>query len=182
MRIRRRGGEGGILNSKSEFNRSHITRLTLPEKPPPTVVSGNQDPVEWELSTEGSGMEVVRSSKPTLSTQVKRQGETPRKNAKRMKYEVISDKWGIQGDVGVWEAPGDDSPSPHEVIDPHPLPQRTCGRLRGSRKVSPKTELLEIPCVRQIAKKVMRYRLGEISPSSLMLDPPPSPEGLPGPC
>ena len=32
VRIRRRGGEGGILNSKGEFNRCQITRLTLGEE------------------------------------------------------------------------------------------------------------------------------------------------------
>ena len=32
VRIRRRGGEGAILNSKGEFNRSHIPRLVLEEK------------------------------------------------------------------------------------------------------------------------------------------------------
>ena len=32
VRIRRRGGEGAILNSKGEFNRSHILRLVLEEK------------------------------------------------------------------------------------------------------------------------------------------------------
>ena len=32
VRIRRRGGEGCILNSKSEFNRSYIPRLQLEDK------------------------------------------------------------------------------------------------------------------------------------------------------
>ena len=31
VRIRRRGGEGAVLNSKSEFNRSRIPRLVLEE-------------------------------------------------------------------------------------------------------------------------------------------------------
>ena len=32
VRIRRRGGEGRILNSKAEYNRSHIPRLQLEEE------------------------------------------------------------------------------------------------------------------------------------------------------
>ena len=34
VRIRRRGGEGAILNSKAEFNRCHIPRLQLEEEEP----------------------------------------------------------------------------------------------------------------------------------------------------
>ena len=33
VKIRRRGGEGSVLNSKGEFNRCKITRLTLGELP-----------------------------------------------------------------------------------------------------------------------------------------------------
>ena len=32
VRIRRRGGEGSILNSKSEYNRCHIPRLRVEDK------------------------------------------------------------------------------------------------------------------------------------------------------
>ena len=32
VRIRRRGGEGSILNSKAEFNRSYVPRLALVEE------------------------------------------------------------------------------------------------------------------------------------------------------
>ena len=32
VRIRRRGGEGAVLNSKAEFNRCYIPRLRLEEK------------------------------------------------------------------------------------------------------------------------------------------------------
>ena len=36
VRIRRRGGEGALLNSKGEFNRSKIPRLTIQEELAPT--------------------------------------------------------------------------------------------------------------------------------------------------
>ena len=48
VRVRRRGGLGSILNSKSEYNRCHITRLRVEEKE-------EQDLREQEMVNRGSG-------------------------------------------------------------------------------------------------------------------------------
>ena len=45
VRIRRRGGEGAILNSKAEFNRCHIPRLQMEEEEP----EGAREESEQEL-------------------------------------------------------------------------------------------------------------------------------------
>ena len=48
VRIRRRGGEGAILNSKSEYNRCHIPRLQLEEEEP----EGARDTLEQDLAKQ----------------------------------------------------------------------------------------------------------------------------------
>ena len=48
VRIRRRGGEGAILNSKAEYNRCHIPRLQMEEEEP----EGARDLREQELAKQ----------------------------------------------------------------------------------------------------------------------------------
>ena len=101
--------------------------------------------------TPGEGGRLARTQPPTLSTQTKRvieQGE--RKNAKRLKHEVMGERWG-EGDR--WETPQwEPRPSPCDTESPSPLPQRKSGRPRGSHKDSPKQGFLKIPSVLPIAK------------------------------
>ena len=57
VRIRRRGGEGAILNSKAEYNRCHIPRLQMEEEEP----EGARDRMELELAkqAEEEQLEVI---------------------------------------------------------------------------------------------------------------------------
>ena len=54
VRIRRRGGEGNLLNSRSEYNRCKITRLSLPQTNPVPTASApaSQVPTEKENCQE----------------------------------------------------------------------------------------------------------------------------------
>ena len=58
IRIRRRGGEGGILNAKGEYNRCYITRLTLGEEvennPPLSNDEGEGELADSWLANQGA--------------------------------------------------------------------------------------------------------------------------------
>ena len=51
VRIKRRGGEDCLLNSKAEFNRCHITRLTLPQAG--SSGSAPSEPAKFQTANEG---------------------------------------------------------------------------------------------------------------------------------
>ena len=113
VRIRRRGGEGAILNSRGEFNRCHIPRLKLEEREQ-NEVTNNKDREQnkkmlreqdrcWEkdrILELGAGAVLGPSTSP-----VKRRGEdreqqevtmggAVKKRRKEWKYEVLEEGWG----------------------------------------------------------------------------------------
>ena len=106
--IRRRGGEGAILNSKGEFSRSYIPRLqVVPEEQGAennmreiTARTLKEQDVNWEQArTRELGNKAILGPK---SSPIKRhmeqggEGETPIKKSKRrrkLKHEVL-ENWG----------------------------------------------------------------------------------------
>ena len=114
VRIRRRGGEGAILNSKAEFNRCYIPRLRLEDKE--QIEEMEQKEIEqreaeirelddnqkqWELlRKEEKGAERRRIVKEQGGAIIRNQGkhkkEQGTKNTKRRKFELIGKDWGEQ--------------------------------------------------------------------------------------
>ena len=120
VRIRRRGGEGGILNSRSEYSRCRITRLTLgkgDEKENEKMSNEQDDGAEeyWGEQTEWSqGLLAKREEldkkgrkalgAPEKTTSKKRleeeggKGCTEKKRrSKKLKHSMIPEEWGEDG-------------------------------------------------------------------------------------
>ena len=113
VKISRRGGEGAILNAKGEYNRCHITRLTLEEPPPGSNKSegeGEQsqewireqgaawirDRMEQKKKEQEQGTRILGRGTKNLEKGSKRRGEPNqggRRNKKR-KYKLIDVQWG----------------------------------------------------------------------------------------
>ena len=118
VRIRRRGGEGAILNSKAEFNRCYIPRLQLgeldveqlerEEKEELQSISRELDEnlEDWdqrkaevrEHQRKSIGRSLGRSQKSIPTKQKKEQGAEKTSN-KRRKYELVKEGWGHQAEV-----------------------------------------------------------------------------------
>ena len=155
-RIRRRG-DGVILNSKAEYNRCHITRLTLPEvvtykeKKP----EGEEDkPGDWEGGMCGEGVhqaraQAVKNLESAQPTKRQNPGTELLPRAKKLRYNVVKEDWGEEDGGG--DMPGAESPSPW-VWEMPPLPQRTKGRIRKPRPKSPPELDFQKPVKVQIAK------------------------------
>ena len=117
IRIRRRGGLGSILNSKSEYNRCHIPRLRVEDKDEEEEreqrTSLEQDRLEEELSKEQTEWEkdktrsrdkerrqkamkignkgaTVKGAKRTQKTE----GSKAAPSSKRRKYALLGEDWG----------------------------------------------------------------------------------------
>ena len=114
VRIRRRGGEGAILNSRGEFNRSYIPRLMvkeedeekdrhlrIEEKKLRCRTLREQD-VTWEqLRREemGDGAKMGPTTSPVKRSKEQLEGGcegVPKKRRKKLKYEVLGADWGEQ--------------------------------------------------------------------------------------
>ena len=108
VRIRRRGGaEGGVLNSKSEFNRSHIPRMIVEveeddkkarrleleqaDKEEIERILENMD-LTWE-ERKSRARELAEKKRRRLSDIVE-EGAKPKKRRKKMKYTMVDDTWG----------------------------------------------------------------------------------------
>ena len=108
----RRGGAGAILNSKGEFNRSHIPRLVLEEKEENTKEQEEEQKSknkeldnwleDWEQNRNRNRRE-ERSSlatnlgKPTKKPGEKRELEQPEKVIKGKKRSLNMDSWTLSG-------------------------------------------------------------------------------------
>ena len=85
VRIRRRGGEGALLNSKGEFNRSHIPRLTIQEElPPEGALASRLEEQEKLIEKQGAVLKTWEQNKTRernladlskKGSQTKRRGE-----------------------------------------------------------------------------------------------------------
>ena len=147
VRIKRRGL---VLNSKSEYSRCQITRLTLEALEVPVPLETPVVLEEWETG-------VVRDTRrpvgdKTMSTKpLKRGGEQSDQpgSSKRARYSVMDDSWG-----GV-EAPLVKSPLKTPslgFLNHEQLPQRQSGRRRRKWTSLGKERVSEFPSVFQIAK------------------------------
>ena len=119
VRIRRRGREGSILNSKAEFNRCYIPRLKLEEQDIDKMEQQEQselnniderlkgDAAEWEqdknntreLDNRAYAKKLGRSKK---SLQVKNRLEEQSKEQKvnkTRKYEQVAPGWGVSTEI-----------------------------------------------------------------------------------
>ena len=118
--IRRRGGEGAILNSKAEFTRCYIPRLQLEEQDKleqmereekeqeeNTARELDEIQIQWEKKkNESKGAERKRIAKEqgkiqrsSQNKKKKEQGEEEqekKRSSKRRKYELVGAKWGEQ--------------------------------------------------------------------------------------
>ena len=109
VRIRRRGGAGQILNSKAEYNRCHIPRLTIEkededdrklrlekekaEKDEITMTLKDMDST-WELRKD---QERERAEKKRSRQEDQEQEDVVKKRTKRMKYTPLEKDWGEDG-------------------------------------------------------------------------------------
>ena len=138
VRIRRRGGAGMILNSKSEYDRCKIPRLVLEEDTSKEqeeiesrelqslLESLNEEEEEWgaakakersrelmKTNAELGPLEPVRATK-------REQEQTKGRKAKKLKYAVLGADWGR-------EKPNQEQPNkqPEQPQPPIPLPLHT---------------------------------------------------------
>ena len=113
VRIRRRGGEGGILNSKGEFNRCHIPRLRVEEVDTENLELADKEVREQEMITlreqddEWERKRVRELGKnalmgPTTSPMKRSQGDslkgeqdmTRGRKRRKLKFQKLEDNWG----------------------------------------------------------------------------------------
>ena len=108
IRIRRRGGESGVLNSKAEYNRCFIPRLTvLDEKSVEEMeelekeddkriqeeIDRNQE--SWEGGKSSKRAEGIRKELDKTGTSgTKRIHQEKQKPSKRRKFALMEDDWG----------------------------------------------------------------------------------------
>ena len=114
VRIRRRGGEGAVLNSKSEYERCSIPRLTVELKEPMGTVEEEETTAEtirvelehWEKETTTARELLDKEQRrklgaPEGATGTKRGegggGLEPPSTSKRRKYCLLGEQWGELG-------------------------------------------------------------------------------------
>ena len=110
----RRGGEGAVLNSKGEFNRSYIPRLRVEEEEPTearearikekeqlNVILEEQDSAWEKEKVKKLGADAIMG--PTTSPKKRSQGSLEdnqgapsKRRKKRRKHEVLGEGWGEQ--------------------------------------------------------------------------------------
>ena len=114
VRIRRRGGEGMILNSRAEFNRCFIPRLTLMqdevikemEKEEEELSAEILDDIsrsqeQWEgdrvkIRAESIREELRKSRKQEKRSSREEEVGIKKRRTKKLKYEKMEDDWGEQ--------------------------------------------------------------------------------------
>ena len=131
VRIRRRGGEGAILNSKAEFNRCYIPRLRLEEQDIEKLEREEQleitnvneqldgDVQEWEqgknrereLNNRKYSKNLGRSSK-SVQEKHQREEQSKEQRRKRRKYELVEPGWGENGGVTLNKKMEQQEPAP----------------------------------------------------------------------
>ena len=149
VRIRRRGGIGNILDSKSEYNRCHIARLRVEdegeqeereqdirkdEEQMGAQLDGKQQ--EWEQGKttkrdkERKKMAAEsRISKPGSKKRIEHEEEGGDKRQKRRKYDLLREDWGETPRIPI------DKPKEQEELLPgyrvveeeQELPEPICG-------------------------------------------------------
>ena len=115
VRIRRRGGEGAILNSKAEFSRCRIPRLQLEkDEENEELIAKEQERIEqrekeieqelltWEKEhVKRKSRELKegnhRSSSHIRAREQEEEEDKKPKKMKKLKYNVIGEEWGDTG-------------------------------------------------------------------------------------
>ena len=107
IRIKKRGGAGGVLNSKSEFNRCYIPRMVVEEEEESSkkdrlareqtereemVVALEQMDETWEQRKARERELAVK--KRGRGTDMEIEGESKPKRRRRMKYPILGEDWG----------------------------------------------------------------------------------------
>ena len=164
VRIRRRGGEGNILNSRAEYNRSHIPRLQVEDKEEvekrKEQMRKRREEIDQELSLEQNNWEQEKSremakerkeavknlgsNNTTKGRRSKRQVEIGNqdirlKGSKRQrKYSLLSEDWGAPGSIA--EEPGEGAK--HKEGE-HQIPPTPSREPEGGGSTSPITEVKE---------------------------------------
>ena len=142
VRIRRRGGEGAILNSKAEFNRCYIPRLQLEEQDIASIEKEEQQEIaelgakldmnveEWIQDKQDAREQQRRMFSKSLGrSKMNSQSKHPREetsenkesNNKRRKYELVEPGWGAKLDVTLNKKREPKSTSQHNPKRPSPL-------------------------------------------------------------
>ena len=106
VRIRRRGGEGRILNSKAEFNRSYIPRLVVDKEEEERVTMARK------ADKEDTCKELDKEEEEwwTKKTDMRDRGErkrTPdddhvwgrRKKRRKLQFHTLGENWGMEEDL-----------------------------------------------------------------------------------
>ena len=167
VRIRRRGGEGAVLNSKGEFNRSRIPRLVVEETDPEEIEKLEEQraqEVRKYLDKEQSKWEKEKimlrdqqhlgsRSKFNIDTKDKKRAATnlkeqPRKKLKRRKYTIIGEDWGT-GSSNLNIDKEEEQPEPQKEPPPTSSPPPI---LTQSPKPSP-PQVTQLPNSTQIAPR-----------------------------
>ena len=120
VRIRRRGGEGAILNSKAEFNRCHIPRLQLEEEEPEGANMESEQELVSRIEEHNSRIinnwerirtqEKAREQRQNLVTSKgakndREQGEmenmegSSKRRRRRLDHPIIGEEWGSSAQV-----------------------------------------------------------------------------------
>ena len=107
IRIKKRGGAGGVLNSKSEFNRCYIPRMVVEEEEETskrdrlareqlereeTQLALEQMDETWEQRK--SRERELAAKKRGRGNDVMTEGERKPKRSRRMKYPIVGEDWG----------------------------------------------------------------------------------------
>ena len=107
IRIKKRGGAGGVLNSKSEFNRCYIPRMVVEEEEESskmdrlareqtekeeTKLALEQMDETWE-QRKARERELAAKKRGRVND-VMAEGERKPKRSRRMKYPIVGEDWG----------------------------------------------------------------------------------------
>ena len=145
VRIRRRGGEGSILNSKAEFNRCYIPRLKLEEQDIEKMEQQEQselnsinerlrgDAEEWEqaknktreLNNRAYAKKLGRSKKSLQTKNPLEEQSKEQKGNKRRKYELVVPGWGASTEI-VLNKKKEDETATLTLTNPAPSSSQDC--------------------------------------------------------
>ena len=160
VRIRRRGGEGSILNSKSEYNRCHIPRLRVEDKEEEKKRDKKEleiiEKIEEELDREQDTWEHTKTwtkdqERRCLVKQMvdsrelgkrREEDDKPDKGAegaprKKLKYGLLKEDWG-------------EAPKPREQENPNTVGSRSLGEEQVNQSIvegAPARSNITIPTI-----------------------------------
>ena len=110
VRIRRRGGASGILNSKAEFNRCYIPRLVMEEEGEEARMAKekreeeeikelqmflDEEDVTWEVRKQKE-RELGKKKRRRQSETEEEPGQSGRRAAKKLKFTLLKEDWGTR--------------------------------------------------------------------------------------